>query len=334
MFRILVFCMISTTLDIDLYASWQHHDEYGLSTNRALEKIDTDLKPVVVAVLDSGLEINHPAIKPYVYVNKREIPDNGIDDDNNGKIDDVNGWDFLTNSPLKKDHHYHGTLVSSIIASSPTEKTMGIAPNAILLPLRVVPNEGNETDLNVKLAIDYAVSMGAKIIHCSFGKAFYDKESGLLEALKYWGKKRNIVLVTSSGNSSMNTDRFKNFPGSLKLDNVITVGIGNKSGGMNWMSSYGKETVHLVAPGVNITSLLPDGGFLEESGSSLAAPMLSGSLSILYGLYPELTPAQTQNILKNSVIKKESLFGKIKYEGRLNIFEMIKKAESLLTKKD
>jgi len=203
----------------------------------------------------------------------------------------------------------HGTHVAGIIAADrrPESSIRGIAKNAILLPLRAVPN-GDERDEDVALAIRYAVDQGARVINMSFGKSLSPNRELVDEAIQYAASK-DVLLIHAAGNDGENIDRVPNFPnGSLgkkhALPNWITVGAAGQIADSLYLadfSNYGRKQVDIVAPGIDIWSLAPDSAFVKYSGTSMAAPVVSGIAVVLRGAYPTLSASEIKKIICLSV---------------------------------
>ncbi len=438
----------------------------GAEVNEALKLIDqSELQPVIVAVIDDGVDIYHEDFEGKIWVNQDEIPGNGIDDDGNGFIDDRNGWNFLGNPSgenikfetleltrlyrefdkrfggksvndigknerkefqqylkLKKEFEAelstvkeqfseyaqlsalfegasaylseripedelspssleafvpstddekqvkefmtlayaeglegylesggdyfsrfldynlnleydprwivneeefpesygnnmvwaespdHGTHVAGIIAAVRNNDygIDGIAPNALIMPLRAVPG-GDERDKDIALAIRYAVDNGAKIINMSFGKGYSPDAELVIDAAKY-AESKNVLLVHAAGNDASNNDVVDNYPdgrlGRKKpAKNWITVAASHYSSSPSILadfSNYGAKSVDILAPGVEILSLAPDNQTAAQSGTSMAAPVVSGVAAIVWGFSPDLSARDVKRILIQS----------------------------------
>ena len=219
---------------------------------------------VIIAVIDSGVAIDHPEIFQKMWLNSGELIDgkmenNGIDDDGNGYIDDLVGWDFYDGDNLPWDEHGHGTLVSSIIAGveNNSEGGTGITQNAIIMPLRIFNDWGKPSNIwvtDVLNALEYALNNGAEIVNCSFGAPTYSSfEYGAIEVLKNNG----VILVAASGNGGVdlrgdNNDLMPYYPASYNLNNIVSVASTNEKDELSDFSNYGATTVDIAAPGENI----------------------------------------------------------------------------------
>ncbi len=479
---------------------------YGVSANKAYEKILKNKKSsrVIVAVIDDGTDVDHPDLTGQIWTNKNEIPGNNIDDDKNGYVDDIHGWNYLgsgtedivmenmevtrivrkyqnvfsdsaniksqletyktylnakaiydkklteytkTNERLNKmlsfiesmnkkfgkdslsvqevagfyttdsllvkmkekmvalmdkgttypsyvlelkrgyknnkdhlDYHMnldydarkiihddyenisdknygnnhvkspdgdHGTHVSGIIGAV-RDNSMGIdgvAANVQLMILRVVPN-GDERDKDIALAIRYAADNGARIINMSFGKPVPYNKNAVDEAVKYAATK-NVLLVHAAGNESLNLDVEKRYPNPNYLGekrnarkNWLDVGANAADGNPGTFSNYGKKYVDLFAPGVKITSTLPNNGYGSKNGTSMASPVAAGVAALILSYYPQMSAVQLKKVLMKSAVRPEIAVKKpgtkdvmVKYKdlciaaGIINAYEAAKLAE-------
>jgi len=213
----------------------------------------------------------------------------------------------------------HGTHVAGIIAAirDNNKGINGIAPNAIIMPLRAVPG-GDERDKDIALAIRYAVDNGAKIINMSFGKAYSPEIELVFDAIKY-AAKNDVLLIHAAGNDASNNDNIMNYPdGTLgkgkSAKNFLTVAAGNSKTGYLYLadfSNYGRKSVDIVAPGVEINSLAPGNRTESQSGTSMAAPVVSGVAALVWGLDPSLSAKKLKSILVKSANRLEGLVVKI-----------------------
>jgi subtilisin family serine protease len=240
---------------------------------------------VIVAVLDTGLDTDHPALKDQIAINAAEAQgQEGVDDDGNGYVDDVQGWDFYDVKASPEDDEGHGTHVAGTIAGYlPGEDFYGVAPRAKILPVKTHNSEGAGREDAVVKGILYAADSGAKVINCSWGGEPEAPQYSqvLFDAISYAGEK-GALLVAAAGNESNNNDRNETFPANYKLPNVMAVAATTSQDRLALFSNFGATTVHVAAPGMNIYSARKGGGFKSESGTSMAAPHAAGAAALVY----------------------------------------------------
>ena len=415
--------------------NWQNLDlktdtVFGISTEKAYKGLLKGKKstPVLVAVLDGGVDLNHEDLKRVIWVNQKEIAGNGIDDDKNGYIDDIHGCNFLGgktgavefenleltrlvrrdnarfagltaatvaakdkadyetflanrtelekriitaksdlqgvggfkyvldgvlkkqivagykqayemvnynlnldydpraivgddpnnskerfygNNDIKGPDALHGSHVSGIIGADRTNDIgiKGVADNVLIMGVRNTPN-GDERDKDVANAIRYAADNGAKVLNMSFGKGYSPDKAVVDEAVKY-AISKDVLLVQAAGNDNNDIDVEPNFPSRKYLDggvasSWIVVGASGSVDGENLkapFSNYGKTAVDVFSPGVRIHSTVPDNKYIDEDGTSMAAPVVTGLAALIRSYYPKLTAVQVKEIILKSVVK-------------------------------
>lgn len=271
---------------------------------------------IIVAVIDTGVALDHPQLKNQLAINPLEIP-NGIDDDKNGFVDDVTGFDFISRTPNVKDNpksthhgsHVSGIIVAEHISSSPSIK--GIAPGAKLLPLSFLDDYGGGDISDAVDAIDYAVQRGAKVINASWGG---DGCSKLLEATVRGLEARGVLFVAAAGNGDQhgigyNLDSRPIFPGSFGASGQLTVGAMDTLNYMTGFSNFSRNLVHLLAPGARIWSTVYDAGvssggnhgYMMMDGTSMATPFVSGAAAMVWSHRPKASVQQIKSALLASI---------------------------------
>lgn len=293
-----------------------------------------DGEGVLVAVIDTGVDITHPQLKNQLAVNEKEIPNNQIDDDNNGFIDDYYGYDFFYDSAQIIPIGEHGTHVAGIVLADHLSGPMrGMAPGARLIPLNFMSESGGGNMYDAVSAIKYAVARGAKIINASWGGEACSEI--LFETVKSL-EANGVIFVAAAGNEGLDLNRWPVYPAAYDLPLQITVGATAASDRMVGFSNYSKNYVHLMAPGQGIWSTVPMAsvgdsirfvaGYESFSGTSMAAPFVTGALALMMSARPDLSP----HIIKNTLLKSVDRFGYLaKSEGRLNVFKAIHDLKSL-----
>jgi hypothetical protein len=262
----------------------------------------------IVAVVDTGVDYEHPDLAPNIYRNPVEsaagaLP--GVDDDGNKYIDDVRGWNFLGRNNDPMDDHHHGTHVAGIIGAVGDNRQgiAGAAWKVSILPIKSFDANGTAFMSNSIAGISYAIERGAKIVNLSWGSNFYDQ--GLYDVLKR-AQEKGVLIVAAAGNSYTNSDITPYYPAGYDLDNIISVGASDKHGDYAAFANWGETTVDVVAPGKQILSTVPDRKYDYLDGTSMAAPMVSGVAALVWSGHPELTYAQVRDrIIKCSTYRKE-----------------------------
>lgn len=262
---------------------------------------------VKIAVIDSGVNYNHFAISPNISTNAFEIPDNGIDDDGNGFIDDFAGYDFLNADAYPYDDSGHGTHVATTSASH----LMGVAPNAKVIPIKALSGIGGDTASLVG-AIYYAIDQGAHVINMSLGS--YDRTPRILTDALNYAADNNIVLVAAAGNGhpvtqlGLDTDIHPNYPSNLEIPGLISVAATDDGTTLASYSNFGKISVDVVAPGGSSEREMI-AGYLENiagvewapmQGTSMATPVVSGIVALVKSLDFNLSHEQTIGLIMNS----------------------------------
>lgn len=286
-------------------------------------------RQVIVAVIDTGVDNRHPDLEEHMWINKGEIPNDDIDNDGNGYIDDVDGWDFYNNDSTVCHYKYnakkhmflsdpndnddHGTHIAGIIGAVANNKT-GIAGIASDINLKIMPlkvNGGMNGIGKVSSAIEaikYADMMGADICNISWGSP------SKAEPLKQVIKESNMLFVASCGNGGNNNDLHPIYPASYKLDNIISVAGINSEGILDYDSNYGASTVDLAAPGVDILSTVV-GSYATMSGTSIAVPHVTGAAAILYAFHDDLYPVNVKKVILDNLKPLVTLKGYIANPG-------------------
>ncbi len=250
---------------------------------------------VLVAVVDSGMDRTHPMLAPRLYTNAREVASNGIDDDQNGYIDDVQGYNFFAESGVFGDASGHGTHVGGIIAADHSQNGIaGMAPAAQLLPLGFMSPEGSGSIGDAVLAIEYAAQQGAKVINASWGGA--PCSTSLQKMIRDAGEK-GVLFIAAAGNSGISLDNYPEYPAAFSLANQLTVGASTSRDYTAGFSNYSYNFVNLFAPGSNINSTYPGARTAILSGTSMAAPFVSGAAALLFSDRPRATPQQIRQAL-------------------------------------
>ena len=296
-------------------------------------------KEVLVGIIDTGIDYNHPDLADNIWTNPGEtgpwMPQdpnstpcrdkscNGIDDDGNGYVDDVHGYNFVSETNHDpKDDHYHGTHVAGTIGATANNQigVAGINWHVSLVALKFLDSTGSGSVADAVRAVEYATKMKIPITNNSWGGGGFDPT---LNAAIAAAGKQGSLFVAAAGNNSSNNDSTPSYPASYNLENVISVAAVDSTGELASFSNFGLSSVHLAAPGVNVLSTTPfshdQRGYIRLSGTSMATPHVAGAAALLKALYPSANPLQLKSRLVYSATKLASLNGKVMSGGLLNI---------------
>jgi subtilisin family serine protease len=246
-----------------------------------------------VAVIDSGVDYTHPDLAANIWVNTREIPGNGIDDDGNGFIDDVRGWDFVQRDNTPTDPNGHGTHVAGTIAAvNNSFGATGVAYNAQIMPVRALDANGSGSSANIAAGIRYAANNGADVINLSLGGGF---SSEIQSAIQY-ATQVGAMVVMASGNESQSQP---SYPSRLANQYGIAVGAVDRNNKVaSFSNGAGTSTLnYVVAPGVNVYSTTPNNTYRSFSGTSMATPHVAGVAALILSANPNLSPAEVTTLL-------------------------------------
>lgn len=284
----------------------ESYPQYDVQAPEAWDKTKGS-SDTVVAVIDTGVDFTHPELTNCAWTNPGEIPGNGIDDDGDGYVDDVHGWDFVDgdNSVYTPGagNHPHGTHVSGTIAAAMDNNigVAGLAPNVKIMALRFLDNSGSGYTDDAISAIDYAAAKGAKVINNSW--AGYGYSEALYDAI---AAASNSLFVCAAGNDSENNDSsgWASYPASFDLNNIISVASYYYDGERSYFSNYGPTTVDVAAPGSNILSTVPQDydsyGYETWNGTSMATPHVSATAALVLSRYPDLDPVGVKQKIMNT----------------------------------
>lgn len=284
-------------------------------------------KPII-AVIDTGLDLNHPVFTDTsaVWTNTDEIAANGVDDDGNGYVDDLHGWNFVDNTASIYDDDGHGTHVSGIILNVDQDITANPrhAARIAIMPLKFLDGNGVGSTSNAIRAIYYAAQNGAVVLNNSWGGPSY---SGALHEAMAYAYNQGLSIIAAAGNSSGNNDSAPMYPASLDIPSLISVAAITGASQLASFSNYGRNTVHLGSPGVMIYSTLP-GGWGSASGTSMAAPYVAGVAIQMKVESPGMLGYQIRSIIFNQATPTSNLVGKVYTEGKLDAADSINYAQS------
>ncbi|CCI12466.1 Similar to tr/Q12JK6/Q12JK6_SHEDO Peptidase S8 and S53 [Microcystis aeruginosa PCC 9806] len=284
--------------------------------------IQTGDPNLVIGVIDTGVDYNHPDLAGNIWTNPGEIAGDGIDNDGNGYIDDIRGWDFAYNDNNPSDVDGHGTHVAGTIAGKGNNGVgvTGVAWNAKIMPLKFLNDQGSGTLSNAILAINYATAKGVKLTNNSWGGGGFSQ--ALYDAINAAGQ-AGALFIAAAGNSSANADINPMYPAAYNLDNIVSVASTTRTDALSSFSNYGLNSVDLGAPGSDIYSLAPGGGYATLSGTSMASPHVAGAAALLWSQNPTWTAQQVKNTLMNTGDSIAALAGRTVSGKRLNVFNAL-----------
>lgn len=311
-------------------------DDTYYSAQYALAKVgaqsvwdkNIDCSAVTVAVIDSGIDLDHPDLAANIWTNPNEKEKTGLfrwDYDRNGYKNDIQGWDFVGNDNNPSDENGHGTHVAGII-SAVTNNGKGVAStarNAKLVPLRVMNANGQGTTDTIYKAVRYVNLMGFDIVNMSLSGDDADKT--LLRAIQ----SSKALFVCSAGNDASNNDKTAVYPANFDSPNVISVASTTSADTLSYFSNYGSATVDIAAPGSAIYSTYLDGSYKYLSGTSMSCPLVASAAAVVKARYPGMTAPEIIEKLKETADPIDGLAGKTVCGGRLNAYKAILTEEEL-----
>ncbi len=275
---------------------------------------------VVVAVLDTGVDYNHKDLVSNMWIRPDNVPE--YVDDELGSFDDSRGFDANTNAADPMDDNGHGTHVAGIIGAEGDngEGIAGINWNVQIMPLKFLGRGGFGSTKNAIEAINYAIDrkkngVNVRVINASWGST--QRSKALEDAIRAAGD-AGILFVAAAGNSSTDNDRRGHYPSNYDLPNVVSVAALDRNDLLATFSNYGAKTVHVAAPGREITSTWLNDEYREASGTSMAAPQVSGVAALILASEPNLSMSKVRERLMKSVDPIDTLLGKVVVGGRLN----------------
>jgi subtilisin family serine protease len=288
---------INATIPNDaLYESmWALNGNYGISASDAWD-INTGSSEMVVAVVDTGVDYNHPDLAANIWTNSGEIPSNGKDDDSDGYIDNVFGWNSFSSNGDPLDDNGHGTHVAGVIGAVGNNGfgISGINWNVKIMPIKFLNQYGSGSLSSAIEALEFLVVMKQKGVNVrvsnnswgggNFSQVLYNAIKKVSDA--------GIVFVAAAGNESNDNDLNPSYPASYQIPNIISVAALDSNGGIAGFSNYGVRSVGIAAPGVDIVSTYLGGGYTSLSGTSMATPHVSGAIALLFANEPNLSEAE------------------------------------------
>lgn len=317
-------------------------------------KVTKGSPDMIVAVIDTGVDYTHEDLLPNIWRNPHEIPNNGIDDDKNGYIDDVIGWDFVSNDNKPYDlavpplqllaggNPGHGTHCAGNVAARSDNAigVAGVAPNVKIMAVRFISEKGQGNTADAIKAIKYAVDNGAKVLSNSWGSEGEDPNDGesnkaLRDAVQY-AQDHGVLFIAAAGNGHQgvgydnDTDAKPSYPATYNFENIVSVAALDSSDNLGSFSNWGAKSVHIGAPGVKIFSTVVGSGYSDTvidqfgfhatwDGTSMATPHVAGAAALYWSAHPEKTWRDVKAALLSSAKKIPALQGKVVSEGKLDV---------------
>jgi hypothetical protein len=277
-----------------------------------------------VAIIDTGIRYTHQDLAAQVWHNPGEIPGNGIDDDGDGYVDNVYGINAITGSGDPFDDNNHGTHVAGTIgaAANNTGPHVGVTWQVRLMACKFLDASGSGYNSDAIECINFAVARGAKIMNNSWGgggysQALYDTIAAARDA--------GVLFVAAAGNNGEDADIFSHYPSSYALDNIVSVAALDRTDNLATFSNYGRNGVHLGAPGVSIFSSTAgsDSEYQYFNGTSMATPHVSGVAALVVARYPGITVSELKQRLINTTVPVPALAGRCVSGGRVNAYNAL-----------
>jgi subtilisin family serine protease len=277
----------------------------------------------IVAVIDTGLDLTHDVFvnSGAIWTNAKETL-NGIDDDANGYIDDIHGWNFVAGTNSPQDDDGHGTHCSGIVLGTSQDITASpiAAARVRIMPLKFLDSTGSGSTSDAIKAIYYAVNNGAKVLSNSWGGGGYS--SSLVTAIAY-ANDNKVAFVAAAGNASSNNDSTPTYPANYVVPNMISVAATSDSDAFASFSNFGITTVNLGSPGVSIWSTYKNNGYARASGTSMATPFVAGIAALILRESPSLTGYEVKNLIYGGAQAISSLATKTSTKSRINVYNSL-----------
>ena len=311
-----------------------YSNEFGqtsadINADEAWASLSNSSERPIVAIIDSGVDYNHSVFvdSNAIWVNQDEIPDNGIDDDGNGYIDDIRGWNFVGNNNDPMDDDNHGTHVAGIVLGMTQNIFASPLEQAIiqLMPLKFLDQSGVGTTSDALEAINYAINNGASVLNNSWGGGAYSE--ALHDAITTSYNNR-LAFIAAAGNSANNNDSSPIYPASYDIPHVVSIAATSSSDSLASFSNFGASSVHVASPGVSILSTLPNDSFGYSSGTSMAAPFAAGLAALMIRENGDINGYQVKGVLFDYSQDLSNLSGYVASQSRIDAFEAVSFVQS------
>lgn len=294
--------------DIDAFKAWD---------------ITTGDRRVKIAVIDTGIDYRHPDLAANMWVNQAEANGKpGVDDDGNGYVDDIHGYDFANNDGDPTDGNSHGTHCAGTIGAVHNNGVgvAGVMDNVTFVAVKFLTDSGSGSLENAIKSIDYATKMDVDLMSNSWGGG--GRSQALQEAIERASQK-GIVFTAAAGNNGTNNDQAPHYPSNYEVENVISVAASTAQNEIASFSCYGRNTVHIAAPGHRILSTVKNGGYDVYSGTSMATPHVSGAIGLLIAQEGRLPVAEVRERVIATSDPATAFRGKTVNGGTLNAYNLL-----------
>ncbi len=282
--------------------------------------ITTGSDQIIVAVIDTGIDYTHSDLADNMWINEGEIPGNGVDDDGNGYVDDVYGYDFRNDDGNPMDDHYHGTHCAGTIGGvgNNNQGVAGVCWDVRLMAIKFLGSGGSGWTDDAIASVEYSILMGANLSSNSWGGGSYSQ--ALKDAIDAAGA-AGMLFVAAAGNDGTNNDTYPHYPSSFDCESLIAVLSTDKYDDRSSFSNYGPTSVDLGAPGSSILSCEPGNQYQYLSGTSMATPHVAGACALIWSMNPMMSNSEAKDIILSTVDQISSLNGKCVSNGRLNVYQ-------------
>lgn len=293
---------------------------------------------ITVAIIDTGLDKYHDVFKSRadggtgaVWVNQAEANGQpGVDDDQNGYVDDINGWNFISNTNNFYDDDNHGTHVAGIVVGAgqnifarPLQES-----KILVMPLKFLGGTGSGSTSNAIRAIYYAVNNGARVINNSWGGSAYSR--ALHDAIT-WAYDNQVLVVSAAGNYASNNDSLPMYPANYDVPSNLSIASTSSYDELSGFSNYGASTVHLGSPGESIESTIPGNRTIRMSGTSMATPFVAGLAALAFREAPSLSGYQMKSLIVGTATSVNRLYGRVSSGARVDAANLIAASKTMVS---